>query len=390
MSSFAFQRKPRLSGNVASVPILSILSLFLFTVTTVKSTSFSSSSAFIPAAGSFTAACTVTTSTSLPPSASYATQIFPTMASSHANLQASASNTNDDDSSFTDGNIEVSREYNDDSNTIITSTHNLHYRIHNRINLSSMKAAPLLVLHGGPGVPSNYLYPLKQVIPYRSIVFYDQLGSGKSPGPDSIEAYSIEQSLDDLQLLIKKLNLRRFHLYGQSWGGILAYEYLKRVAEDDDDDHKPECLSVILSSSPTNVKQVEESANSIIGNLLEEDDDTSTLAERFRLAAQCRVTEKPQPLVDAYENAGTIWRGTDVIKEWNAVKPKEGSKRMPSALSMRGEYDFVTKECVQDWKQVFNHPFVRFKVLDECSHHGLLEDGQQYGEIVDSFLSEYD
>ena len=66
------------------------------------------------------------------------------------------------------------------------------------------------------------------------------------------------------------------------------------------------------------------------------------------------------------------------------------SKRMPSAMVMRGEYDFVSDECIMGWKKVFNHPFVRVKVLDGCSHHRLLENGGEYGEIVDSFFAEYD
>lgn len=301
--------------------------------------------------------------------------------------------------SFQDGTVEVQREYTTTpTDTSLPSekrisSHSLHYRIHNRMNLSSQKASPLLVCHGGPGIPSDYLYPLANVIPYRSIVFYDQLGSGRSPGPDSLDAYSIEKSLDDLELLIQKLNLRRFHLYGQSFGGILAFEYIKRIAErrkDDDNDHYPQCLSVVLSSSPCNVHQVEAAANSLIDGLLKDDDDMSSIAERFRLQNQCRIPDKPQPLVDSYARAGTVWRGTDVIKEWKAERPMDGSKRMPSALVMRGEYDFVSQECVKGWKDVFNHPFVRMKVLDGCSHHGLLENDREYGEIVDSFFGEYD
>jgi len=218
---------------------------------------------------------------------------------------------------------------------------------------------------------------------------------------NTLDLHSIESSLDDLEILIKKIGLRRFHLYGQSFGGILAFEYMKRVAErhSKEKDHEssgnqsePEhkCLSVILSSSPTNVTQVEIVANDLINSLLEEDNDTSTLAERFRRQNQCRTVEKPQPLVDAYAHAGTEWRGTDVIKDYVAERPGSSAARMPSALVMRGEYDFVSEECVQGWRDAFNHKFVRMKVLDGCSHHGLLEDGRVYGEIVDSFFAEYD
>ncbi len=312
--------------------------------------------------------------------------------------------------SFQDGTIQVSRPSS-------TKSHSIHYRIHNRMNLSSQKAAPILVLHGGPGVPSDYLYPLADVVPYRSIVFYDQLGCGRScrdngaddvgadAGNDSdsdsetklgLDSYSIEASLDDLELLIKKVGLRRFHLYGQSFGGILAFEYIKRISEREQDPENNEnkfeceCLSVILSSSPTNVTQVEARANQLIDALLEEDNDMSTIAERFRIQNQCRTNEKPQPLVDAYEHAGTVWRGTDVIRDYVAQPPQSGAARMPSAMVMRGEHDFVGEECVEGWKEAFNHKFVRMKVLDGCSHHGLLENGAVYGEVVDAFFAEYD
>ena len=287
-----------------------------------------------------------------------------------------------------EGEFEVSRTYGDDDNT---TTHSISYRIHNRMNLSSQKAAPILVLHGGPGIPSDYLLPLRDVVPYRSMVFYDQLGCGRSPGPEDAAAYSIESSLDDLELVIKKSGLTRFHLYGQSFGGILAFEYMKQMAERNDQD-APKCLSAILSSTPCDVKQVEAAANDLITDLLEEDDDASTIMDRFSEKHACQITPKPQPLVDAYEKAGTpgIWRGTGSIQEWTATKPSVSASRMPSCMVMRGEHDFVTSECVEGWKEAFNHNFVRVKELENFAHHGLLEDGKKYGEKVDSYFSEYD
>merc|ERR1740124_756642 len=165
-------------------------------------------------------------------------------------------------SNYKNGSITVTRGKDDN-----LQEYELNYRIHHPMRLSSQQAAPLLVLHGGPGVPSDYLYPLSEVIPYRSIIFFDQLGCGKSRVVDNSSdekdpdpsIFSINLSLDDLELLIKKIGLRRFHLYGQSFGGILAFEYLKRIAERKNDD--VECLSVILSSSPCDVAQVEGVAN---------------------------------------------------------------------------------------------------------------------------------
>ena len=208
--------------------------------------------------------------------------------------------------------------------------------------------------------------------------------------------YSIDAAIDDLEAVIKKLGLRRFHIYGQSYGGILAFEYLKRVAErkskDDgsaaDDDEG--CLSVIFSSTPTSVELVEASAEALLDKLKDEDDDEETLGDRFRLAHQCRLEPMPQPLVDAYAHAGTVWRGTAAIPNYEAKPPSDSASRMPSAMIMRGEYDFVDHACVEGWKNCFNHKFVREKVVEGCAHHGLLENGRSYGQLVNDFFSEYD
>jgi len=326
----------------------------------------------------------------------------------------------------------------DDTITGTTKTTNtktvqypIRYHIHNKMNLSSQQAAPILVLHGGPGIPSDYLLPLREVIPYRSIVFYDQLGCGRSSvqvghnnnKEEEAQLYSMEASLDDLELLIQKSGLTRFHLYGQSFGGILAFEYMKRIAErnnndnDNNNNSRIKCLSAILSSTPCDVDQVESVAGNLMDILLEEDAEEATVMDRFQARHVCRTTttttvdengkkkyEKPAPLAEAYHNnPGTpgLWRGTESIQGWTATKPKSTASRMPSCMILHGEYDFVTADCVQGWKKdndddadadrsIFNHPYVRVKELEQLSHHGLLEDGKRYGEIVDSFFLEYD
>jgi len=326
---------------------------------------------------------------------------------------------------------------NDNGTTKTTNTktvqYPIRYHIHNKMNLSSQQAAPILVMHGGPGIPSDYLLPLREVIPYRSIVFYDQLGCGRSSvvgghnnkEEEAQQLYSIEASLDDLELLIQKSGLTRFHLYGQSFGGILAFEYMKRIAErnnnDDNNSSRIKCLSAILSSTPCDVDQVEAVARNLIDTLLEEDPDEATVMDRFQARHVCRTTTTtadengkkkyttPAPLAEAYHNnPGTpgLWRGTDSIQGWTATTPKSTASRMPSCMILHGEYDFVTADCVQGWKKqkkkdnddddadadrsIFNHPYVRVKELEHLSHHGLLEDGKRYGEIVDSFFLEYD
>jgi proline-specific peptidase len=125
----------------------------------------------------------------------------------------------------------------------------MYTRIVRPMAQSSKQHAPVLVCHGGPGVPSDYLWPLEKEVPYRTIIFYDQLGCGRSSVADE---YSIERSIDDIEAILKKLGLTRFHLYGQSFGGILAHAAALRFAGS-----STEVLSLALSSAPANVATVE-------------------------------------------------------------------------------------------------------------------------------------
>lgn len=127
--------------------------------------------------------------------------------------------------------------------------------------------------------------------------------------------------------------------------------------------------------------------------LLKEDPDLFTAAERFERRHTCRTAERPRPLADAYESAaasGSWWCGADRVRGWRAVAPSETARRMPSTMILRGEHDFVTADCADGWRDAFNHDFVRYKVLEGASHHGLLENGEAYGEIIDSYFAEYD
>src|SRR5688500_5534687 len=90
-------------------------------------------------------------------------------------------------------------------------------------------AIPLLLLHGGPGAPSAYLEPLDDLAAGsegRPVVRYDQVGCGRSDRPTDPSLWRIETFVEELAAVRQQLGLERVHLLGQSWGGMLALEYL--------------------------------------------------------------------------------------------------------------------------------------------------------------------
>jgi pimeloyl-ACP methyl ester carboxylesterase len=52
-----------------------------------------------------------------------------------------------------------------------------------RIAGTDRPGIPVLCLHGGPGMPHDYLEPLEDLASSRPVIFYDQLGCGRSDRP---------------------------------------------------------------------------------------------------------------------------------------------------------------------------------------------------------------
>src|SRR5262245_24640120 len=90
---------------------------------------------------------------------------------------------------------------------------------------------PLLVLHGGPGIPHDYLANLDLLGDERPVVFYDQLGCGQSDRPEDPTLWTRERFAREVGAVPTALGLEEVVLYGHSWGSILAVDYLTGVGE---------------------------------------------------------------------------------------------------------------------------------------------------------------
>jgi proline iminopeptidase len=88
--------------------------------------------------------------------------------------------------------------------------------------VGSGRGTHLLLLHGGPGVPSLYLKPLEGLADERPVIFYDQLGSGQSDHPKDSSLWTIERFVKEVGQVRKALGLDQIHLYGHSWGSMLC------------------------------------------------------------------------------------------------------------------------------------------------------------------------
>lgn len=91
----------------------------------------------------------------------------------------------------------------------------------------------ILFLHGGPGSGASLVsfMPLTEEIEKDyAFVYWDQRGSGMSQGNPDESTFTLEQFVEDLDLVVDAIKKRydnpRIVLYGVSWGGALGSAYL--------------------------------------------------------------------------------------------------------------------------------------------------------------------
>lgn len=88
------------------------------------------------------------------------------------------------------------------------------------------KTIPLILIHGGPG-GNHYNFERtvgRLISKERTVVYYEQRGSGRSDKPESADDYSIDLLVSDLKVLKDSLGIERADLLGYSFGGELALE----------------------------------------------------------------------------------------------------------------------------------------------------------------------
>ena len=124
--------------------------------------------------------------------------------------------------------------------------------IHTRTVGGADGSPALILIHGGPGLSSDYLTALDRLATAKlRVVTYDQRGVGKSgrlprrDGRPDPSDFTIAKSVADLEAVIASLGAPRVHLLGHSWGGMIAQAYAAAHAD------KIASLSLVSAIPPT-------------------------------------------------------------------------------------------------------------------------------------------
>jgi proline iminopeptidase len=259
---------------------------------------------------------------------------------------------------------------------------------------------PLLVLHGGPGIPHDYLEPLEALGRERPVVFYDQLGCGASDRPDDLSLYTLPRFVEELAVVRGELGLGRMHLLGQSWGAMLAVEYYLESRQQG-------IASLVLSGPCLDSRRFAADQRVHLAHMpkpvqaaiqkAEATGDFEAAAYQEAIGAYyakhvCLLDPWPECLNRAIEKMnmavyGHMWGPseftcTGTLKD-HGRRDELGSIRVP-VLFTCGAQDEATPATVADYQALV--PGAELRVFENASHSHHLEQPEAYLTTVSDFL----
>jgi proline iminopeptidase len=260
---------------------------------------------------------------------------------------------------------------------------------------------PLLLLHGGPGAGHNYLLPFLRLSRDRPVIFYDQLGCGRSESPADEGIYTIQRSVDEVDAVRRALGLERIVLFGNSWGSMLSIEYMcqgRGVGVE----------TLILSGALASIPQTVAGMRRLIAALPDgagerllaldaagatDTDEYAGLVQKFYDAHVCRVVPNPPEVAQSLAIAGKsiayrVMNGPNeftivgVIKDWDR-RADLGRIDVPTYITM-GEFDEVDLACHETLHQGIAGSV--FQIFPGGSHMTMNEDPDGYVAAVARFI----
>jgi len=258
---------------------------------------------------------------------------------------------------------------------------------------------PLLTLHGGPGVPHDYILDMTGLASdTRRVIFYDQLGCGRSDQPDDLSLWIIERFVAEIDTVRRALGLENVHLWGQSFGGLFALEYALG---------QPQGLtSLILASSTSSIPLWIAEANrlrealppDVQATLLRQEQAGTTDDPEYQQATMVfydrhviRLKPIPEHVQRAMDHVGQVYYTMNgpsefhvigTIKDWDRTE-RLSEIHVPTLITS-GRYDESTPLI----NEVLHNGIAGSKwvLFEQSSHMAHVEERELYLSTVKAFI----
>jgi proline iminopeptidase len=258
---------------------------------------------------------------------------------------------------------------------------------------------PLVIVHGGPGLAHDYLFgPFKQLSDNYKLIFYDQRGCGKSQEFNEGESSTMETMVEDLEGVRKEFKLEKMNLVGQSWGAVIALNYIFKYPD------RVKYL-ILLEPAPGSSEYIQNVQQTIMSRLNKEEierlvkisqsPDLRTSPELFKEFMNIRM--KTYFYNSTYASKKNFnYFDTERIKKFFASSALFGPYLMSYSLydKMRniscptliihGDYDVIPTEAIERMgKEIKN---AEMHIVKECGHFVHIEKPEFYFNTIRSFI----
>ncbi len=262
---------------------------------------------------------------------------------------------------------------------------------------------PLLLIHGGPGGSSCSFDDLAKLGQNRKVIFYDQLGAGKSEQPDDLSLWQINRFVEELDTVRKTLHLQQVHLLAHSWGAAIAGQYLldkgtKGIASvifvgpylsTADWVNDTNELRRQLSPTIQAIMHKHELAGTTASN--EYQDASNEFYKLFLFHHPNKNTENCKDSAWNQTIYETMWGDSEFfasgnLKGFNAAKDL-GQIKIPT-LFLVGEFDEVQESTVYKYQQKMSNASI--SVIKNAAHMSMIDEPKAFLSTVNNFLLQTD
>ena len=257
---------------------------------------------------------------------------------------------------------------------------------------------PMLVLHGGPGTPSYYLKPLQALGTDRKVIFFDQLGCGKSDHNVDTTLMTIDHFVEEVKTVINYFGLKKFYLFGQSWGTMLGTDYYLKYPEGVE--------ALILSSPALNIPMWLSDADTLLSTLPDSVQNAVRIHEKNKTYSNPEYQQAVQVYYQNFVARKLPWSadidscflqigqsyqymwGPSEFTATGSLKTYDRTQRLGEisvpTLFITGEFDEARPSTVRYFQSLV--PGARLEIIEGAGHLTMQDKPEQSNKVVKHFL----
>ena len=255
---------------------------------------------------------------------------------------------------------------------------------------------PVLIINGGPGMNSKGFESLAKLLAENNkTIIYDQRGTGESVLKDmNTSNMTMELMVEDIESLREHLGYKSWIVFGQSFGGMLAYAYAAKY---------PERVKAMVQSHSGGMSLRNVGSFSVSNRLTSSENDSLAhysalmqrssnnpelekkralyMAKAYVVGSRHENTIAERLLQVNHEINSLIWAD---MRANNFDKTSEMKNFEKNVLIMHGLQDVVPVDIAERAHGIL--PNSRLITMENCGHYGWLDRPEVYLKEVKDFL----